>query len=235
MHNHFNEAVASTSSPHRYSTTVVTNNNRIIEFHISDFPVLSKFPEDSLQEWNLQCCQRSKHQQHPVHVGSSSTSNAAGTTTGTCIPPQSFCRLRQVSAYVLVFDASRPTVTFQYIRQIREQILRNGGNEAYKRPIVVAVNKQDLVVQHQRPAIVGSSGSRSHHRLTGGNQSSNTKNNAAWPTNEWSCLVRKQWRCLYVETSAKFNWQVSTSVSKLVIISALARDSIQSCHPGTLL
>lgn len=224
VHNHFKEAVVSTSSPHRYSTTVVTNNNRIIEFHISDFPVLSKFPEDSLQEWNLQCSQRNKH---TVDVGSSSTSNAAaGTTTGTCIPPQSFCRLRQVSAYVLVFDASRPAVTFQYIRQIREQILRNGGNEAYKRPIVVAVNKQDLVVQHQRPAIVGNSGSRSH-RLNGGNQSSNTKNNPAWPTNEWSCLVRKQWRCLYVETSAKFNWQVSTSWASsyfiTVIILALAR------------
>lgn len=180
--NQFSDGVVSTVHPHRYSTSLVTNN-RIIEIHISDFPAIDTFPEDSLQEWNLHC--------------------GKGET------PASFCRLRQASAYVLVFDSSRPAPTFQYIRQMREQILSHGGKDIYKKPMVVAANKQDLVT---RPA-AGAAGTRAHgagrKAMYQSNGTANGGKNGTSSTTEWSCTVRKQWRCLYVECSAKFNWQVS--------------------------
>ena len=78
---------------------------------------------------------------------------------------------------------------------MREQILRHGGPDAYKKPILVAANKQDLVRPTRTPPRT--------NKIGGGGQQRPT------PANEWSCQVKKQWRCLYVECSAKFNWQVS--------------------------
>lgn len=188
MNNQFSDGVGSTVHPHRYTTSLVTNN-RIIEIHISDFPAIDKFPEDSLQEWNLHCGQ--------------------GKTT-----PQSFCRLRQASAYVLVFDSSRPAPTFQYIRQIREQIISHGGKDVYKKPMVVAANKQDLIVrcpssQNSRTPPTGARHRLIHHSNHNGITTGNNGKNGPSSTSEWSCTVRKQWRGIYVECSAKFNWQVS--------------------------
>ncbi len=221
MSNQFSDVVGSTVHPHRYATSLVLSNNRIIEIHISDFPAIETFPEDSLQEWNLHC--------------TSNTLKQAEKRT----PPQSFCRLRQASAYVLVFDSSRPAPTFQYIRQIRDQILSHGGKDVYKKPMVVAANKQDLIHMARGPSssagtttgtsswsnrgtFMISKGRRRgnkfiHHHppSSGANSSHNGGKNGHNGTNgtssEWSCTVRKQWRCLYVECSAKFNWQVSFS------------------------
>ena len=191
VNNEFNENMGTTNRPIRYRTSLLSNN-RIVELNISDFPALDKFPEDSLAEWKLHC-------------SSSSSSISSGTTTTTLTTsskkgcnsaqhPHSFCRLRQASAYVLVFDAARPGPTFQYIRQIRDQIL-SYGHDMYKKPIVIAANKHDLVF---RPRPVHQSARRA-----------GKGNPLSTPSNEWSCLVRKQWRCCYVECSAKFNWQAS--------------------------
>lgn len=190
MNNQFSEAVGSTVHPHRYTTSLVANNNRIIEIHISDFPAIDTFPEDSLQEWNLHCGQ--------------------GKTT-----PPSFCRLRQASAYVLVFDSSRPAPTFQYIRQMREQILSHGGKDVYKKPMVVAANKQDLIVRHpsaqqnSRPVTMTTGRRLIHHPHNQNGTAAAVNGKSGQSSTEWSCTVRKQWRCIYVECSAKFNWQVS--------------------------
>ena len=89
----------------------LVSNNRIIDIDVCDFPAIDKFPENSLAEWSLQ-------------------------STARC-----YCRLRQASAYVLVFDVSQPALTFQYIRLIRDQMLTY-GTDMYKKPIVVAANKQ---------------------------------------------------------------------------------------------
>ena len=138
MSNQFSDVVGSTVHPHRYATSLVLSNNRIIEIHISDFPAIETFPEDSLQEWNLHCSSTTPKQQQKTQK-----------------PPQSFCRLRQASAYVLVFDSSRPAPTFQYIRQIRDQILSHGGKDVYKKPMVVAANKQDLIYMARGPSSAG--------------------------------------------------------------------------------
>nr|CAH0109526.1 unnamed protein product [Daphnia galeata] len=230
--NQFSDVVGSTVHPHRYATSLVLSNNRIIEIHISDFPAIETFPEDSLQEWNLHC--------------TSNTLKQAEKRT----PPQSFCRLRQASAYVLVFDSSRPAPTFQYIRQIRDQILSHGGKDVYKKPMVVAANKQDLIHMARGPSssagtttgtsswsnrgtFMISKGRRRgnkfiHHHppSSGANSSHNGGKNGHNGTNgtssEWSCTVRKQWRCLYVECSAKFNWQVVHLFQQVV-------NAIESC------
>ena len=167
INNEFSESANPTNRPNRYRTSFVSNN-RIIDVQISDFPALDKFPEDSLAEWNL-------------HFYKSDVTPAAS----------SFCRLRQASAYVLVFDAARPGPTFQYIRQIRDQILTY-GSDMYKKPIVVAANKHDLLVLPRPHA-----NARSRVAKTSS------------PSQEWGCIVRKQWRCCYVECSAKLNWQAS--------------------------
>lgn len=254
MSNQFSDVVGSTVHPQRYATSLVLSNNRIIEIHISDFPAIETFPEDSLQEWNLHCSALPK-QQNPR----------------TQKPPQSFCRLRQASAYVLVFDSSRPAPTFQYIRQIRDQILRNGGKDVYKKPMVVAANKQDLIhmgrgppsvaggtttktgmsswsnrgplmgkgrrrgnkyIHHQHHPSSGTNGSHNANGLnSGGNGGKNGHNGTTGTSSEWSCIVRKQWRCLYVECSAKFNWQVCQRFlfrSKLAPINKLLIDPIKS-------
>lgn len=134
--NQFSNVVGPTVHPQRYATSLVLSNNRIVEIHISDFPAIDTFPEDSLQEWNLHC----------------SSSGAKQNSKTVHKPPQSFCRLRQASAYVLVFDSSRPAPTFQYIRQMRDQILSHGGKDVYKKPMVVAANKQDLVHMARGPS-----------------------------------------------------------------------------------
>lgn len=219
--NQFSDGVGSTVHPHRYATSLVANN-RIIEIHISDFPAIDHFPEDSLQEWNLHCA---------LQPGK--------------IPP-SFCRLRQASAYVLVFDSSRPAPTFQYIRQIREQILSHGGKDVYKKPMVVAANKQDLVVRQSMTSSSTSSRtgySTGHRRIIhqshqngtlsgggggGGGGINGAGKNGTSSSSEWSCTVRKQWRCLYVECSAKFNWQVSRfAASQFFFIYSLNANQIR--------
>jgi len=156
----------------------LVSNNRIIDIDVCDFPAIDKFPEDSLAEWNLQ-------------------------STGRC-----YCRLRQASAYVLVFDVSQPALTFQYIRLIRDQMLTY-GTDMYKKPIVVAANKQDLWPR------------RSHEAKRSGGKSHPNGSSA----NEWSCLVKKQWRCVYVECSAKFNWQVVHLFQE--VLSAIERCSTE--------
>ncbi|KAK4004574.1 uncharacterized protein LOC116919510 isoform X2 [Daphnia magna] len=233
--NQFSNVVGPTVHPQRYATSLVLSNNRIVEIHISDFPAIDTFPEDSLQEWNLHC----------------SSSGAKQNSKTVHKPPQSFCRLRQASAYVLVFDSSRPAPTFQYIRQMRDQILSHGGKDVYKKPMVVAANKQDLVhmargpsasatstwsnrgplmksrrrgahVTHQQTPAHNNNNGMSHSGGGGNNGGKNGHNGANATSSEWSCIVRKQWRCLYVECSAKFNWQVVHLFQQVV-------NAIESC------
>ncbi|XP_016839293.1 ras-related protein Rap-1b isoform X2 [Nasonia vitripennis] len=86
--------------------------------------------------------------------------------------------LRSATAYVLVFDLSNQD-TFQYIRTLREQIYE--ARDMRSVPLLVVGNKQDKL-----PSTVASS---SRHR-------------------DIVNLVRKHWRCGYVECSARFNCRV---------------------------
>ncbi|XP_051159766.1 ras-like protein family member 10B [Leptopilina boulardi] len=86
--------------------------------------------------------------------------------------------LRSATAYVLIFDLSNQD-TFQYIRMLREQIYE--ARDMRGVPLLVVGNKQDKLTAPAAP------GTR-HRDIVN--------------------LVRKHWRCGYVECSAKYNCRV---------------------------
>lgn len=98
--------------------------------------------------------------------------------------------LRSCTAYVLVFDLSN-LETFQYIKTIREQIYesRNMNNV----PILVVGNKEDLITNED-----------GH----GGNVKMAITSGVEERRRDIINLVKKHWKCGYVECSAKFNWKV---------------------------
>ncbi|KAH0954710.1 hypothetical protein HN011_007314 [Eciton burchellii] len=89
-----------------------------------------------------------------------------------------YCGLRSATAYVLVFDLSNQD-TFQYIRTLREQIYE--ARDMRGVPLLVVGNKQDELSQ------AVALGTRYRDIVN---------------------LVRKHWRCGYVECSARFNCRV---------------------------
>ncbi|XP_066591899.1 ras-like protein family member 10B [Prorops nasuta] len=86
--------------------------------------------------------------------------------------------LRSATAYVLVFDLSNQD-TFQYIRTLRDQIFE--ARDMRGVPLLVVGNKQDELLTNV------ASGTRYRDIVN---------------------LVRKHWRCGYVECSARFNCRV---------------------------
>ena len=100
--------------------------------------------------------------------------------------------LRQAAAYLLVYDVTDDE-SFRYIRSMRDQVTRT--RNTHDVPIFVAANKHDLHQQHQV-----------HHHVA---ESRSTKRDI-------SNVVRKQWKCGYIECSAKFNWRVVTVFKELI-------------------
>lgn len=95
--------------------------------------------------------------------------------------------LRDASAYILVFDCSSEK-TFLYVSKIRKQIQQ--WSKTVRReapPIAVVGNKYDV----------------------DGMSSALRK--------EYANLIRKQWKCGYYETSAKFNWHVVLVFKELFV------------------
>lgn len=86
--------------------------------------------------------------------------------------------------------------TFQYIKGLREQICesRNMSNV----PILVVGNKQDLVSPEE--------GTGKTAITSGGEEKRRDIVN----------LVKKHWKCGYVECSAKFNWKVVAVFKELI-------------------
>ncbi|EFA05040.2 hypothetical protein TcasGA2_TC015129 [Tribolium castaneum] len=99
--------------------------------------------------------------------------------------------LRSATAYILVFDLSN-LETFQYIRTLREQISesRNMSNV----PLLVVGNKQDLIADGE----------------------GTTKTPADDKRRDIANLVKKHWKCGYIECSAKYNWKVVAVFRELI-------------------
>ena len=93
--------------------------------------------------------------------------------------------LRTATAYVLVFDITNDE-TFQYVKMLREQIIESKGNSNHEVPIFVVGNKHDLSAANED----GKNNGHNHHKR------------------EVANLIKKQWKCAYVECSAKYNWHV---------------------------
>lgn len=94
--------------------------------------------------------------------------------------------LRTVHAYVLVYDMGN-LETFQYCRSIRDQILDSFSHRDFS--IIVVGNKYDNVTEAQ----VNSQ-----------------------ELKDISTLVRKHWRCGYVECSAQYNYKIGDVFRELM-------------------
>ncbi|XP_036338735.1 ras-like protein family member 10B [Rhagoletis pomonella] len=94
--------------------------------------------------------------------------------------------LRTVHAYVLVFDMGN-LETFQYCRAMREQILDSFSHRDFS--IIVIGNKYDTVTE-----VLATS----------------------QELKDISTLVRKHWRCGYVECSAKYNYKIGDVFRELM-------------------
>lgn len=119
-----------------------------------------------------------------------------------------FYGLRSATAYILVFDLSNVD-TFQYIRTLREQIAES--RDIRNVPLLVVGNKQDLLLapgNSNTNETSGSVGSAPLMAVTG--------NNSVEKRRDIQNLVKKHWKCGYVECSARYNWRVVAVFKELM-------------------
>lgn len=161
-------------------------NDHLYEVKISDIPVIPYFPVNSYYEWT----------------------------------DFRFYGLRNATAYILVFDLSN-VETFQYVKTIRDQIFES--RDMRNVPLLVVGNKQDLIC-NSNANTVGSSGSGSTGALqqlalpsTSGSSSvcAHSADNRD-KKRDIVNLVKKHWKCGYVECSAKYNWRVVSVFKELM-------------------
>lgn len=196
--NDFADEYSPTDRKHTFYPSVIINDH-LYEVKISDIPVIPYFPVNSYYEWT----------------------------------DFRFYGLRNATAYILVFDLSNID-TFQYIKMIREQIYES--RDMRNVPLLVVGNKQDLIC-NSNVNTVGSSSSGS----TGGLQQLALPSTSGTSTllyghsaehrdkrRDIVNLVKKHWKCGYVECSAKYNWRV-VAVFKELMKTIDAMESVQTC------
>nr|XP_009932820.1 PREDICTED: ras-like protein family member 10B [Opisthocomus hoazin] len=148
--NEFSEVCVPTTARRVYLPAVVMNGH-VHDLQIMDFPPITTFPVNTLQEWADVCCRG----------------------------------LRSVHAYILVYDICCFD-SFEYIKTIRQQILETRVIGTSETPIIIVGNKRDL----QRGRVI--------------------------PRWNVSNLVKKTWKCGYIECSAKYNWHILLLFSELL-------------------
>ncbi|XP_068623810.1 ras-like protein family member 10B [Battus philenor] len=115
-----------------------------------------------------------------------------------------FYGLRNATAYILVFDLSN-VETFQYIRTLRDQMVES--RDMRNVPVLVVGNKQDLLCSNTPSAVTGLQQLAMAESACG--DSREKRRNIV-------NLVRKHWKCGYVECSAKYNWRVIAVFKELM-------------------
>ncbi|CAH8484105.1 unnamed protein product [Schistosoma turkestanicum] len=134
--------------------------------------------------------------------------------------------LRNASAFILVFDVNSES-SFQYIRQLREQIV----SEFNDIPLLLVANKIDLLQQitngfnstNLTPPFYSTSSSSSAITMsTSGQAQMGHLNNSNYRFNirrDINMIIKKQWkRTILVECSAKYNWHVMNVFRELMRI-----------------
>ncbi|CAG4932167.1 unnamed protein product [Colias eurytheme] len=132
-----------------------------------------------------------------------------------------FYGLRNATAYILVFDLSN-VETFQYIRTLRDQMVES--RDMRNVPVLVVGNKQDLLCSTTPSAASGLQQLAMAESACG--DSREKRRNIV-------NLVRKHWKCGYVECSAKYNWRVIAVFKELMeMIDALeCSGGVRSAEP----
>ncbi|XP_054154299.1 ras-like protein family member 10B [Oppia nitens] len=168
-----------------YSFSVVMNSN-LYQIKIIDMPAISYFPNNALQEW--------------TDYRRSALRNAHG--------------------YLLVFDLTSP-YTFQYVKVIRDQLFESRNMQNI--PVWIVANKADLCMNvlatirghkdhhhhhhHHHPH--HHHHHQTHHHLPVHHHPAH-EDNITPAFKELANMVKKQWKCSYIECSAKYNWRVTT-------------------------
>nr|CAD7401465.1 unnamed protein product [Timema cristinae] len=193
--NNFSEDYIPTDRKHTYYPSVIINDH-LYELKISDIPVIPYFPVNSYYEWT----------------------------------DFRFYGLRSATAYILVFDLSNAD-TFQYIRTLRDQMFES--RDMRNVPLLVVGNKQDMLISSSsvsgNVSGNGSSGSNSgvgfssSHNSSGATAAIMGSGGGNVPAIEYRekrrdivSLVKKHWKCGYVECSAKYNWRVVAVFKELM-------------------
>ncbi|XP_067015624.1 ras-like protein family member 10B [Anabrus simplex] len=190
--NDFSTEYVPTDRKHTYYPSVIINDH-LYELKISDIPVIPYFPVNSYYEWT----------------------------------DYRFYGLRSATAYILVFDISNVD-TFQYIRTLHDQMFES--RDMRNVPILVVGNKQDLLVSSTAAGSsnggpsAGSSGSSSGggHSSLGATAAIASCSGAVTTVDyrekrrDIVNLVKKHWKCAYVECSAKYNWRVVAVFKELM-------------------
>lgn len=117
-----------------------------------------------------------------------------------------FYGLRSATAYILVFDLSNVD-TFQYVRTMREQMMESRDMKHV--PLLIVGNKQDLIASdstNNSGALVPSSNNAINNNLDQNQRKRRDIVN----------LVKKHWKCNYVECSAKYNWGIIAVFKELM-------------------
>lgn len=118
-----------------------------------------------------------------------------------------FYGLRSATAYILVFDLSNVD-TFQYIRTMREQMMES--RDMKRVPVIVVGSKQDLIATDAN-ANAGAPAPAGNNALSGSSLDQNQRKRR-----DIVNLVKKHWKCNYVECSAKYNWGIIAVFKELM-------------------
>lgn len=144
------------------------------------------------------------------------------------------CALRSADAYLLLFDLTSPG-TFHYIKVIRDQLFESRNMQNI--PVWVLANKADLCTS----ILTTMRGSGHHHHHQQQQQQQNphlpvyhhSHHDDLTPAlRDLANLVKKHWKCSYIECSAKYNWRVVPIFKDIMktLEGTLSRDSDSDHH-----
>jgi len=108
--------------------------------------------------------------------------------------------LRSATAYILVFDLSNLD-SFQFVRNMREQMINS--RDMKRVPLVIVGNKSDLVDE------VSTTGPSSSLAPPGSDAAQRKRR-------DFATLVKKHWKCTYVECSARENYGIVSVFKQLL-------------------
>ncbi|CAG2162262.1 unnamed protein product [Oppiella nova] len=119
------------------------------------------------------------------------------------------CALRNANGYLFVFDLTSP-YTFHYVKVIRDQLFESRNMQNI--PVWIIGNKADLcmnvlaTIRAHKDHYHHHHHHQHHHHIHLHHHPAHEDLTPAFK--ELANLVRKQWKCSYIECSAKYNWRV---------------------------
>ncbi|XP_078523307.1 ras-like protein family member 10A isoform X1 [Lissotriton helveticus] len=188
----FSEAYSPTISQDVYRPSVILNG-AMFDVKIMDVPKLSSFPVTSSQE----VTPRGSEAQHSKAASASHTCllvAAPAWLVGSAISFHEWsdmkCRGLRDTCAYILVYDICSLESFEYVKTLRLQIMENRAGLPNEMPIIVVGNKRDL----------------QKHRFTS--------------RHTVSLLVKKSWKCGYIECSAKYNWHIVLLFKELLLSAA---------------